>query len=500
MKNIAILGRPNVGKSTLFNRFAGRRKSIVAPMAGVTRDISMAKTYIDDIAFNVFDTGGLLDVSDDTLNEKVREKALKTAAEDADILLFLVDAHQSHPDDRHFINMVRKSGKPIVLVINKVDADSHNNLINEFYSLGINDIVAISAEHNNGIDDLREKILEVLERIGVDLDAEREASKTNENSDENDDEAAEIEDFEEEYYEDDDYMDESEDDENYDNKKEKSKQYRLDEYIAQKKIINIAIVGKPNAGKSTLLNTLIGKDRSIVSNIAGTTRDAIDETFNFKGDDICLVDTAGIRKKKNVNTDVEYYSVNRAIKAIEASDVCILMLDVFEGLTDQDKTIANLIIERRKGIVIAANKWDIRDKETTWNDYEAYMKDTFPVLNYAFYAKVCATRKNDAKKLLSLAVRVAKTRLQRFETHALTETMVRATREYSISAGGNPFKIFYVTQTGVNPPAFAIFCNHPHKLNSHYKRYLENRFREMFDFRGTPVILNFRKRGKKYDS
>ena len=471
MKNIAILGRPNVGKSTLF----------------------IAKTYIDDIAFNVFDTGGLLDMSEDVLNEKVREKALKTATDEAHLLLFVVDAHQTHPDDRHFINTIRKLNKPIILVINKIDSDSHNNLINEFYSLGIKDIVAISAEHNNGIDDLREKILEVFERIGIDLEAEREATQENNKEDNvvvNDEEIFEEDDFDEEY--DEDY--------NEDASKESKKQYRLDEYIAKKKIINIAIVGKPNAGKSTLLNTLIGKDRSIVSNIAGTTRDSIDETFNFKGDDICLVDTAGIRKKKNVNTDVEYYSVNRAIKAIEASDVCILMLDVFEGLTDQDKTIANLIIERRKGIIIAANKWDIREKGTTWNDYESYMKSAFPVLNYAFYARVCATRKNDAEKLLSLAIRVAKTRLQRFETHALTETMVRATREYSISAGGNPFKIFYVTQTGVNPPAFAVFCNHPHKLNSHYKRYLENRFREMFDFRGTPIILNFRKRGKKYDN
>lgn len=461
MKNIAILGRPNVGKSTLFNRLVGRRKSIVDSTAGVTRDIGIAKTFIDDIEFNIFDTGGLLDISEDILNEKVREKALKTATEDSDILLFLVDAHQNHPDDKHFINAIRKSNKPIILVINKVDADSHNQLINEFYSLGIKEMVSVSAEHNKGIEDLKEKILNIYKSFNK--NKFKETKKIIENS------------------------------ENEDNK-------NLEEFIAEKNKINIAIVGKPNAGKSTLLNTLIGKERSIVSNIAGTTRDPIDETFNFNGNEICLIDTAGIRKKKNVNSDIEYYSVNRAIKSIEASDVCILMLDVFEGLTEQDKTIANLIIERKKGIVIAANKWDIREKGITWNDYETYMKETFPVLNYVFYAKVSATRKKDAEKLLSLAIRVAKTRRQKFETHSLTETFVRATREYTISAGGSPFKIFYATQTGINPPAFAIFCNNPHKLNSHYRRYLENKFREIFDFRGTPIILNFRKRGKKNDS
>lgn len=461
MKNIAILGRPNVGKSTLFNRLVGRRKSIVDSTAGVTRDIGIAKTFIDDIEFNIFDTGGLLDISEDILNEKVREKALKTATEDSDILLFLVDAHQNHPDDKHFINAIRKSNKPIILVINKVDADSHNQLINEFYSLGIKNMVSVSAEHNKGIDNLKEKILNIYK--GFNKNEFKEKKKIIENS------------------------------ENEDNK-------NLEEFISEKNKINIAIVGKPNAGKSTLLNTLIGKERSIVSNIAGTTRDPIDETFNFNGNEICLIDTAGIRKKKNVNSDIEYYSVNRAIKSIEASDVCILMLDIFEGLTEQDKTIANLIIERKKGIVIAANKWDIREKGITWNDYETYMKETFPVLNYVFYAKVSATRKKDAEKLLSLAIRVAKTRRQKFETHSLTETFVRATREYTITAGGSPFKIFYATQTGINPPAFAIFCNNPHKLNSHYRRYLENKFREIFDFRGTPIILNFRKRGKKNDS
>lgn len=479
MKNIAILGRPNVGKSTLFNRLVGRRKSIVDSTAGVTRDISIAKTYIDDIEFNIFDTGGLLDISEDILNEKVREKALKTATEDSDILLFLVDAHQSHPDDKHFINAIRKSNKPIILVVNKVDAISHNQLINEFYLLGIKEMVGISAEHNKGIDDLKEKIINIYKSFNT-----KESEKIIENS--------ENKNFKKNKKID------KEIDETIEEITEENRKENIENKIRENKI-NIAIVGKPNAGKSTLLNTLIGKERSIVSDIAGTTRDPIDETFNFNGDEICLIDTAGIRKKRNVNTDIEYYSVNRAIKSIEASNVCILMLDVFEGLTEQDKTIANLIVERKKGIVIAANKWDIREKGITWNDYQNYMKDTFPILNYVFYAKVSATRKKDAEKLLSLAVRVAKTRRQKFETHSLTETFVRATREYTITAGGNPFKIFYATQTGINPPSFAIFCNHPQKLNSHYKRYLENKFREIFDFRGTPIILNYKKRGKKND-
>lgn len=467
MKNIAILGRPNVGKSTLFNRLAKKRKSIVDSTAGVTRDIGIEKISINDIEFNIFDTGGLLDISEDILNEKVREKALKTAMEDSDIILFLTDARQSHPDDKYFINAVRKFGKPIILVINKVDFESQS--ISEFYSLGIKDMVSVSAEHNKGIDDLKEKIFNIYKSFNKDLKNLKDLK----------------------------YLEDSKKLKKV--KKEDKKIKELEESNQSKNIINIAIVGKPNAGKSTLLNTLIEKERSIVSDIAGTTRDPIDEIFNFKGDEIRLIDTAGIRKKKNVNNDIEYYSVNRAIKSIEASDVCILMLDVLEGLTEQDKTIANLIIERKKGIIIAANKWDIREKGIAWNDYEKYMKESFPILNCAFYAKVSAIRKKDADKLLSLAVRAAKTRIQRFETHALTETFVRATREYTITAGGSPFKIFYAVQTGINPPSFAIFCNHPHKLNSHYKRYLENKFREIFDFRGTPITLNFRKRGKKND-
>lgn len=437
MVHIAILGRPNVGKSTLFNRLIRKRKSIVAAMPGVTRDVNREIISIDNENYTFYDTGGLLDKSDDTLNSKVHEASLKTAAGKADILIFVADAKEEHPDDRHFINRIRKFNKPIILAVNKVDSKSHQNMIYNFAELGIKDTVAISAEHGTGIGELLEKVEEVSKLI----------NKKNE----------EIE---------------------KDTEKE----------------ITIAIAGKPNTGKSTLLNSIIGEDRSIVSSIAGTTRDAIDAHINFDGVNIKIVDTAGIRKKKNVDADLEYYSVNRAVSAIEKADVVILMLNVLEGLTEQDKKIAGLVVDRRKGIIIAANKWDLREKNVIWSDYEAYMKNEFPVLSYAFYTKVTATKEADAKKLLSLAIRAAKTRLQRFETHALTQMLVRATREYTITAGAAPFKIFYVTQINVNPPMFSVFCNHPDKLNNHYKRYLENKLREVFDFRGTPIVLQYRKR------
>ena len=439
MINIAILGRPNVGKSTLFNRLCGKRKSIVESTPGVTRDVNRETIYIDDTEITILDTGGLLDVSDDTLNFKVKEKALKAASSDASAILFVVDGKESHPDDKYFINIVRKFEKPIILVVNKMDTERHENYVHEFRSFGIEEIVLTSAEHARGMTSL----IETIKRVAVDE--------------------------KDEFIED--KIDETE--------------------------INIAIVGKPNAGKSTLLNTLVGGDFSIVSDIAGTTRDPIDVRMNFNDDVIRLVDTAGIRRKKNVSTNIEYYSVNRAVKAIDSCDVAILLLDVEEGLTDQDKTIASLIVERRKGIIIAANKWDLREKGMTWDYYESYMKDKFPVLGYALHAKLCAKREAEAKKLLALAVRVAKTRHQKYETHALTDAMVRATRDYTITAGKAPFKIFYVTQIHANPPIFAIFCNHPDKLTSHYKRYLENKFREIFDFRGTPIVLQFRKRSNK---
>ncbi len=444
MISIAILGRPNVGKSTLFNRLARKRKSIVEPTPGVTRDVNRETITIDDLSVTLLDTGGLLDISDDTLNDQIRMKALEAASMSSDIILFLVDAKESHPDDRHFINQIRKFNKPVILVVNKVDVVSHESYAHEFSSLGIKDIVLVSAEHGKGIDRLIDSIIDISEEYAINI-------------------------------------------------------YDSDEDEATSSEINIAIVGKPNAGKSTLLNTLLGRELSIVSDMAGTTRDPIDARLNFNDDVVRLVDTAGIRKKKNVHNDIEYYSVNRAVKAIEACDVAVLMLDVDQGLTEQDKKIASLIIERRKGIIIVANKWDIREEGVTWDYYESYMKQVFPILNYALYTKSCAKRETDAKKLLALAVRVAKTRAMKYETHALTDAMVRSTREYSISVKGTPFKIFYVTQVLSKPPLFAIFCNHPDKLNSHYKRYLENKFRDIFDFRGTPIGLQFRKRSSRGD-
>ncbi len=438
MIHIAIIGRPNVGKSTLFNRLVGHRKSIVEPTPGVTRDISDCYIKIDDLEVMLYDTGGLLEVSDDVLNDKVRNKTFDIA-KNIDMILFLVDVDESHPDDAHFLSELRKIDKPIILVVNKVDTPSRDNLIYEFQKFGMKHIVPISGEHGRGIGELLEEIEVVAAEIESALP-----------------------------------IVERHDDE-----------------------IKIAIVGKPNAGKSTFLNTILGEERSIVNSEAGTTRDSIDAHFTFNNDNICLIDTAGMRRKKNVHTSVEYYSVNRSVHAIESADVCILLLDMEEGLTEQDKKIAHLIVDRKKGIVIAANKWDIRETGTTWNDYEAYMKGNFPILSYAIYTRLTATHKKSAEKLLSLAIRVAKTRQMKYTTHSVTETLVRASREFTLNVGRTSFKIFYVAQIGTNPPVFSVFSNHPDKITAHYKRYLENKFREMFDFRGTPIVLLFKKEKDK---
>lgn len=469
MYKIAVIGRPNVGKSTFFNRLVGRRKSIVEPTPGVTRDINKENITIADTEILLQDTGGLVDKIDDVLNDEVQRRALEVARE-SDLILFLTDATGIHPDDEHFARNLRKLDKPTILVVNKSDSDARESAAADFYSLGINPLCPVSSEHDRGFGAL----YELLEQY---IGEHKKEELALENERKSDEEAG---------------TDSAEDAD--DGTPIETSDIAGDE---KKGEINIAIVGKPNSGKSTLLNTLLEEERSIVSDIAGTTRDPIDAVIEFKGERIRLVDTAGIRRKNRVKENVEYYSVNRAIKAIERADVVILMLDMEAGLTEQDKKIASLIIERKKGIVIGINKWDKRPEGLRWNEYLADLQYYFPVLSYAIYESSCAKKKKDARRLLSVAYRTAKVRETKLDTHILTEVLHEATLRYSVSAGNTTFKVYYAVQTSVSPPTFLLFCNYPDKINSHYRKYLENKLREVFDFQGTPLNIQYKKRGEE---
>lgn len=438
MYQIAIIGRPNVGKSTLFNKLVGRRKSIVEPTPGITRDVNEEVFTMKKQRVMIYDTGGLVDKSNDVLNEKVQARSV-AKAKSADLIIFMVDVNDFNPADEHYGRMIKKLGKPVLLVINKADNDTRAQSAYEFDRLGFPNKLVISAEHSVGLADLAEAIEAHLPDVAeADEVAETEGRPTDE--------------------------------------------------------VNIAIVGKPNTGKSTLLNTLVGDDRSIVSDIAGTTRDPVDSLIEFKGKHVRLVDTAGIRKKKRVAEDVEYYSVNRAIKVIESCDVAILLIDITDGFTDQDKKIASLIVDRRRGLVIGVNKWDKHPADVSWADYEAYLRKELQVAPYAIITKLSGMKKKDADQIMSLALRVAAVRETKLETHELTELLHGATKRYSVTAGKTTFKVFYVVQTDIKPPTFLLFCNHPDTIAMHYRRYLENRLREVYDFRGTPIEMRYKKR------
>ncbi|MBI4977290.1 MAG: ribosome biogenesis GTPase Der [Spirochaetes bacterium] len=437
MFRIAIVGRPNTGKSTMFNKLIGRRKSIVEPTPGVTRDVNEELVMLEGIPVLVYDTGGLMAHSTDVLNDQVQKRAME-AAKNADLILFVVDVTVLHPDDEHYARGLRKLGKPVILVINKVDHDSRQNSVFEFDRLGFTEKIAVSAEHNIALNELMDMV-----------NARVKASGKN------------------------------------------------DDLRPRSEEMRIAIVGKPNAGKSTMLNTLLGEDRTLVSEIAGTTRDPIDALITYKDTVVRLIDTAGIRKKKRVSIDVEYYSVNRAIKTIEASDVVILLVDITQGFTDQDKKIASLIVERNKGIVVAVNKWDARPKGVTWENYSANLRHELSVASYAIITNMSGLKKKDTEKTLGLAVRIAKVRHTEIPTHALTELLHNATKNYTVSAGKTTFKVFFATQKSVNPPTFLLFCNHPDKIKESYRRYLERELRQMFDFQGTPVVMFYKKRERE---
>ena len=434
MSNIvAIVGRPNVGKSTLFNRLIGGRRAIVKEVSGVTRDRHYGKSEWNGKQFSVIDTGGYVSGSDDVFEGEIRRQ-VAIAIEEATLLIFVVDVETGITDlDESVAQLLRNSKKPIIVVANKVDNNERINDTFEFFQFGLDHVFGISAINGSGTGEMLDHLAEQL------------------------------------YYE----------KEVVDNEKPR-----------------IAIVGKPNVGKSSLTNALLGEDRNIVTDISGTTRDAVDTHFKAFGFDLILVDTAGIRKKSKVHEDIEFYSVMRAIRAIEDSDVCLFMIDAKEGLQKQDLSIFSVIEKNKKGIVLLVNKWDSIEKETTTT--KSYEEDIiskiapFTDLPILF---ISALNKQRIHKALETAMEVFENRKQKIATSRLNEVMSAAIEKTPPpSIKGKYVKIKYVTQLPTHSPTFAFFCNLPQYIKDPYKRYLENQMRKTFDLKGVPIRLIFRKK------
>lgn len=435
---VAIVGRPNVGKSTFVNRLLGARHSIVDDQAGVTRD----RIYFDvewmDKEFIVIDTGGIIPGDEDEIMVNIFTQA-KVACEEADKIIFLVDGKEGiNPIDYDIANVLRKSGKEVFLAVNKLDEP--NKFINttDFYALAIGEPIAVSALHGSG------GIGDLLEAVTKDFD----------------------------------YIEEEIKSEN----------------------IRIAIVGKPNVGKSSIVNALLNKQRVIVSDISGTTRDAIDSKVKYEGEEFILVDTAGIRKKSKVDWGIEKFAVDRSIRAIRNCDVAILVVDAKEGITDQDKKIAGTIIDAGKAMVLAINKWDlIEDKQSsTINKFEKEIEKEMPFLSYVPKVFISAKTKQRLVNLYKLSKEVYSESSKRVSTSILNKVIMDAiSMNPPSSIRGKRLKLFYTTQVKTNPPTFILFINNEDLLKDNYTKYLENKLREAFGFKGTPIRISAREKGEK---
>ena len=435
---VAIVGRPNVGKSTLFNALAGENISIVKDTPGVTRDRIYADVTWLDHAFTLIDTGGIEPDSSDIILSQMREQA-QIAIDTADVIIFLADVRQGLVDaDSKVADMLRRSRKPVVLAVNKVDsfqkfmADTY-----EFYNLGIGDPVPISAASRLGIGDMLDEVVKHFPK-----------------------QTGEIE----------------EDDRP-----------------------RIAIVGKPNVGKSSIINKLIGENRVIVSNIAGTTRDAIDTEVRRNGKDYIFIDTAGLRRKNKIKEELERYSIIRTVTAVERADVVILVIDAKEGVTEQDAKIAGIAHERGKGIIIAVNKWDAIEKnDKTVYEYTNKIRNILAYMPYAEITFISAVTGQRLPKLFELIDMVIQNQNLRVATGVLNEIMTEAVAlQQPPSDKGKRLKLFYITQVAVKPPTFVIFVNDKELMHFSYTRYLENKIRDAFDFGGTPLRFIVRERGEK---
>jgi len=434
MSNIvAIVGRPNVGKSTLFNRLVGKRAAITDETSGVTRDRHYGKSFWNGFDFSIIDTGGYVTNSDDVFEEEINKQVM-LAMEESDVVLFLVDVSSGITAlDESIADMLRRSKKKVILAVNKVDNTSEEYSVPEFYGLGFGDLFSVSSINGSGTGDLLDEIVK--------------------------------------------HFPEKQDEE-------------------ELEIPKYAIVGRPNAGKSSLVNALLGVERNIVTDVAGTTRDSINTRYNKFGHDFLLIDTAGVRKKGRVHEDLEFYSVMRAIRSIEDSDVCLLMVDATRGVEAQDVNIFHLINRNNKGVVVIINKWDLIEKDThSVKKYEELVREKFAPFVDVPIVFTSAITKQRVHKVLDLAIEVYNNRTRKIPTSKLNEYMLPLIQEFPPPAiKGKYVKIKYVAQLPTRFPAFAFYCNLPQYIREPYKRFLENKLRAAYDFTGVPVSIFLRKK------
>ncbi|MDO6675308.1 ribosome biogenesis GTPase Der [Tenacibaculum sp. 1_MG-2023] len=435
MSIIAIVGRPNVGKSTLFNRLVKRREAIVDSVSGVTRDRHYGKSEWNGKEFSVIDTGGYIVGSDDIFEGEIR-KQVQLAIDEADIIVFVVDVEQGiTPMDAEVAKILRQVEKPLFMAVNKVDNAMRDADAVEFYNLGLGDYYTISSINGSGTGELLDAIALEIPKPDEDEDKEDELPR-------------------------------------------------------------FAVVGRPNAGKSSFINALIGEDRNIVTNIAGTTRDSIDTKYNRFGFEFNLVDTAGIRKKSKVKEDLEFYSVMRAVRAVEHCDVAILVIDATRDFEGQDEKIFWLAEKNRKGVIILVNKWDLVEKETnTMRDFEAKVRQAIAPFTDVPIVFISALTKQRIFKAIETAVEVFENRKRRIQTSKLNETMLEIMEHNPPPATKGKFiKIKYCMQLPTHTPQFAFFANLPQYIRDPYKRYIENQLREHYNFNGVPISIYFRQK------
>lgn len=430
---VAIVGRPNVGKSTFFNRLTETRSAIVDSVSGVTRDRQYGKAEWTGIHFSVIDTGGYVVGGDDSFEIEIR-KQVQLAIDEADVILFLVDVKEGvTPMDEDVADMLRRCKKKVLLVVNKVDTPLRMNDVAEFYAMGLGDPYPISGMNGSGTGELLDEVVKGMK----------------------------------------DEVDETSD------------------------LPRIAVVGRPNVGKSSMINALTGQDRNIVTPIAGTTRDSIFTRYNLFGFDFNFVDTAGLRKKQKVNEDIEFYSVLRSVRAIENSDVCILMIDASQGLEQQDLNIYGLIQRNNKGVVIVVNKWDLVEKNTnTHREFEKMIRERIAPFNDVPIVFTSVINKQRIFKVLEITKQVYDARSRRISTSELNEALLPIVKEQNPPPAikGKHIKIKYITQLPTAYPQFVFFCNLPQYIRDPYRRFVENRMREMWDFHGVPMKIYFREK------